>query len=88
MNVHSVTKCVCTRLYIVVPFFPEVLMTPLVTEDDMNPDFHDPKLCICGEEMNLTEEFCSQECQDDFYEVQAAMHYTEQVLLYEWRQAV
>lgn len=39
-----------------------------------NPDFCDPKLCICGEEMELNEEFCSRECEADFYEVQYAMH--------------
>lgn len=86
MSVHSVIKCVCTRWYIVVPFLLEVPMTPHVTEDDMNPDFQDPKLCICGEDINLDVDFCSSECEADFYDVQAAMHYTEQVLLYEWRQ--
>lgn len=54
----------------------------------MNPDFRDPKLCICGEEMEPTEEFCSQECQEDFYEVQAVMEYTEQVLMQELHQQV
>lgn len=41
----------------------------------MNPDFQDPNLCICGEEMELDEEFCSLDCEQDFYEVQALAHY-------------
>lgn len=41
----------------------------------MNPDFLDPKLCICGEAIDLDVEFCSKECEADFYEVQAMAHY-------------
>lgn len=41
----------------------------------MNPDLQDPNLCICGEVMELGEEFCCPECEYDFYEVQALAHY-------------
>jgi hypothetical protein len=40
-------------------------------------DMMDPNLCICGEEMELEEEFCCQDCEQDFYEVQYAMHLME-----------
>jgi hypothetical protein len=45
----------------------------------MNPDFFDPKLCICGESIKVEDEFCSKECEQDFYEVQAMAHYERQM---------
>ena len=30
---------------------------------------------ICGEAIDLDVEFCSKECESDFYEVQAMAHY-------------
>jgi hypothetical protein len=46
-------------------------------EHAVTSDMMDPNLCICGEEMELEEEFCCQDCEQDFYEVQYAMHLME-----------
>jgi predicted nucleic acid-binding Zn ribbon protein len=43
----------------------------------MNPDLMDPKLCICGEVIDDEEMFCTSECENDFYEVQALAHYEQ-----------
>ncbi len=40
----------------------------------MNIDLHDPKLCICGEEIHWEEEFCSASCEQEFHEFQYQMH--------------
>lgn len=42
-------------------------------------DMMDPNLCICGEEMLLSVDFCSKECEADYHEV-LAMHYYERDL--------
>jgi hypothetical protein len=44
-------------------------------------DMMDPNLCICGEEMLLSVDFCSKECEADYHEVLALHHY-EQTLNY------
>lgn len=44
----------------------------------MNPDLQDlQSFCICGEYLQDDEEFCSSDCQQDFYEVQYQMHLME-----------
>lgn len=45
----------------------------------MTSDMMDPNLCICGEDMALDVEFCSKECESDFYEVQAMAHYEREM---------
>lgn len=47
----------------------------------MNPDQVDPKLCICGEWIEADEEFCTTECENDFYEVLALSHYEGQQVM-------
>ena len=47
----------------------------------MNPDLMDPKLCICGEWIEDDEEFCTAECENDFYEVLALVHYEGQQVM-------
>ena len=45
----------------------------------MNPDFRDPNLCICGEDMALDVEFCSKECERDYHDVLAMHHYEREM---------
>lgn len=39
---------------------------------DMYPDTSD--LCICGEILEQDQEFCCSDCEQDFFEIQYAMH--------------
>jgi len=39
---------------------------------DTYPDLSE--LCICGEMLQEEDQFCCQDCEQDFYEVQFNMH--------------
>ena len=44
----------------------------------MNPDLLDlQSFCICGEYLQEDEEFCSMDCERDYYDVQYQVHLME-----------